>query len=99
MRVRMKTHITGFRNGEPWPSKGGELDLPDTEAADLIVAGYAEEVHHAQADEPAPVDDEPEATEAGGEPGEADDVEESAAHDEPARPAPVKRNRGRKTTG
>jgi hypothetical protein len=38
----MTTHITGYRNGEPWPPAGGTVDLPDHEAADLIAAGYAE---------------------------------------------------------
>lgn len=44
MRVRMKTHITGYRDGVEWPQVGGELDLPDPEAADMIANGYAEEV-------------------------------------------------------
>lgn len=42
MRVRMKIHITGTRNGEDWPAKGDDIDLPDTEAADLIANGYAQ---------------------------------------------------------
>jgi hypothetical protein len=39
----MTAHITGFRNEEPWPEVGETLELPDHEAADLIIAGYAEE--------------------------------------------------------
>lgn len=51
MRIQMKIHITGSRNGRPWPPKGGIVDLPDHEAADLIAAGHAQEV---PADEPRP---------------------------------------------
>lgn len=42
MKVRMKTQITGSRNGVRWPAAGGEVDLPDNEAADLCAAGLAE---------------------------------------------------------
>lgn len=41
MKVRMKGDITGTRNGEPWPPVGGEIDLPDEEAANLCAAGMA----------------------------------------------------------
>lgn len=41
MFVRMKTHITGTRNGVEWPKIGGMLELPDQEALDLVAAGYA----------------------------------------------------------
>lgn len=44
MLVRMKRHITGTRNGEEWPPRGGTLEVPDHEGADLITAGLAEEV-------------------------------------------------------
>lgn len=43
MRLRMKIHITGVRDGEPWPPAGGVIDVDDLEAAGLIQAGYAEE--------------------------------------------------------
>jgi len=39
----MSISITGFRNGQPWPPAGTTVDLPDHEARDLIVAGYAKE--------------------------------------------------------
>lgn len=42
MLVRMKRHITGTRDGVEWPAVGGEIDVPDHEAADLIAAGHAE---------------------------------------------------------
>lgn len=44
MRVEMKIHITGSRNGQLWPDIGGIIDLPEQEAAELIANGYAEEV-------------------------------------------------------
>jgi len=43
MRVRMKVTISGSRNGEDWPPVGGEIDLPDEEAAHLIAQGLATE--------------------------------------------------------
>lgn len=42
MRVRMTTNITGFRDGEPWPAVGDDLDVGDAEGEQLIVNGYAE---------------------------------------------------------
>ncbi len=53
MHVRMKVKIGGYRNGEEWPDRGGVLEVPDHEGADLILAGYAEEAHGPDA-EPAP---------------------------------------------
>ena len=44
MKVRMKTQITGTRNGVRWPAAGGEVDLPAGEAADLCAQGLAEPV-------------------------------------------------------
>lgn len=43
MRVRMKVTVSGTRDGEPWPTKGGEVDLPDDEAKHLLAGGLAEE--------------------------------------------------------
>lgn len=43
MQVRMKTHITGNRDGVEWPAVGKVIDLPDHEATDLIAAGHAEQ--------------------------------------------------------
>ncbi|UPT41774.1 MULTISPECIES: hypothetical protein [Streptomyces] len=43
MRVRMKVTVSGTRDGEPWPEKGGDVDLPDNEAKQLIAAGLAAE--------------------------------------------------------
>lgn len=41
MRVRMKVDVSGDRNGQPWPRRGGEIDLPDGEATSLCAAGLA----------------------------------------------------------
>lgn len=43
MRVRLLVEITGTRDGVPWPPLGGVVDLPDSEAADLIRGGLAVE--------------------------------------------------------
>ncbi|WP_371624050.1 hypothetical protein OG245_15165 [Streptomyces sp. NBC_01116] len=59
MRVRMKVTVSGTRNGEPWPEKGGTVNLPDDEAKQLIAAGLAGEP-----------DDEPEVEEATAPPAE-----------------------------
>lgn len=45
MLVRMKVAIGGYRNGEAWPPPGTVVELPDSEAQDLVVAGYAEEAN------------------------------------------------------
>lgn len=47
MLVEMRTQITGYRNGEPWPAPGGTIDVTDGEAADLIGQGYAKGVRDA----------------------------------------------------
>lgn len=41
MRVRMLVSISGTRDGVEWPARGGLVDLPDAEAADMIRAGLA----------------------------------------------------------
>ena len=77
MRIRMAIHITGNRNGEPWPQRGEEIDLPDHEAQDLITARLAHPVEATDAhvpDQPAPdVDDDA--------PAPADDVDPAAVPD------------------
>ena len=42
MKVRMIVEISGTRDGEEWPRRGGVIDLPDAEAADYIAAGLCE---------------------------------------------------------
>jgi hypothetical protein len=41
MRVRMTVQVSGMRNGQEWPARGSVVDLPDTEAAELVRAGMA----------------------------------------------------------
>jgi len=41
MRVRMLEYISGTRNGKQWPSRGGFIDIPESEAKNLIGHGYA----------------------------------------------------------
>lgn len=53
MLVRMRVHITGYRDGEPWPAVGGTIDVPDGEAADLVANQYAEPVGGNDAGSPA----------------------------------------------
>lgn len=50
MKVRMKGDVSGSRNGVPWPPRGGTVDLPDGEAADLCRIGLAEPVAEGDAD-------------------------------------------------
>jgi len=44
MRVVMKVELSGTRNGQAWPKRGGTVDLPEGEAAQLCAAGMAETV-------------------------------------------------------
>ncbi|MGW3724146.1 hypothetical protein [Streptomyces sp. NPDC000851] len=46
MRIRMLVQMPegASRNGEPWPDKGKDVDLPTAEAAHLVASGVAEEV-------------------------------------------------------
>jgi len=56
-RVKMITRVSGTRDGVDWPPRGGELDVPANEAADLVAAGYAVAVESAP--ESAAVDTKP----------------------------------------
>ncbi|MEU6344480.1 hypothetical protein ABZ883_26430 [Streptomyces sp. NPDC046977] len=49
MQVRMKTTLSGTRDGQPWPARGELVDLPDEEAAHMVSVGLAET---ADGDEP-----------------------------------------------
>lgn len=50
MKVRMLIDVSGARNGQPWPPRGQDVDLPDDEAAGLCAAGIAEPVAEPDAD-------------------------------------------------
>lgn len=42
MLIEMLIQIDGYREGEPWPTPGDTLDVPDDEAAALIGCRYAQ---------------------------------------------------------
>ncbi len=80
MKIRMKVQVSGTRDGQEWPGKGAEVDLPDDEAAQVCAAGLAEPV----------AGDEPEKAVLPA--AETSDVEEP---EKPAAPAAEKRAPGR----
>jgi hypothetical protein len=60
MKVRLIYRLDGTRNGQPWPAIGGEIDVPTSEAVNLISHGYAVPVLTPQVQERATVDEQPE---------------------------------------
>jgi hypothetical protein len=54
----MRASITGTRNGDEWPARGQEIDLPDAEAVDLLNAGLAVPVREEKKQVEAAVKDE-----------------------------------------
>jgi hypothetical protein len=60
MKVRLIYRLDGTRNGQPWPAIGGEIDLPASEAVNLISQGYAVPVLTPQVQERATVEEQPE---------------------------------------
>ncbi|WP_426404222.1 hypothetical protein ACN9M0_24795 [Streptomyces sp. R-07] len=42
MRVQMRVKVSGTRDGVEWPDRGGVVDLPEEEAAQLVHARLAE---------------------------------------------------------
>jgi hypothetical protein len=79
--VRMRTDVSGLRNGQPWPPRGGTVELPDDEAAQMCAAGTAEPVHD---------------PESGVERAVVDDVDAHVERREALVDAPKKRGRPRK---
>lgn len=54
--VTMLRKVSGTRDGVDWPDPGGSIDVPDEEAASLIMLGLAEaasEVGEATSEAPA----------------------------------------------
>ena len=47
MLIKMKVAITGTIDGQDWPSIGGEINLADHVAQDMIDNGFAEKVEKA----------------------------------------------------
>ncbi|MFD5874015.1 hypothetical protein [Streptomyces sp. NPDC060322] len=56
MRIRMLVAMPGTRDGQRWPDRGQEGDLPTAAAAHLISAGVAEEATAEPVAEEAPED-------------------------------------------
>lgn len=88
MHVRMKQHITGFRQGRPWPTKGGVLEVGDAEGARLIQAGYAVETEAPEsqeedADEGTSTDTGGQSTDPPGQDGAPSDQPDGEPGDEP----------------
>ena len=46
--VRMRAHITGYRDHEEWPPVGGTIDLPPDEADGIVGSGMGEIVGHSR---------------------------------------------------
>lgn len=51
--VTMIRKVSGTRDGVDWPDPGESIDVPDEEAASLIMLGLAKEPDEAPADPPA----------------------------------------------
>jgi hypothetical protein len=60
MQVRLIYRLDGTRNGQPWPAVGGIIDVPMSEAINLISHGYAVPVPVPQEQERASIEQEPE---------------------------------------
>ena len=55
MKIRLKVHLSGTRNGVEWPAYGETVELPDEEAASMVAAGIAEPVSkHREAETAVP---------------------------------------------
>lgn len=52
MKVTMQHKISGTRDGQEWPDRGEEIDLPSDEAEALISQGSAVASKDAKKDEP-----------------------------------------------
>lgn len=57
MKVRMGIAMSGSRNGQPWPTRGEVVDLPDSEGADLCASGVASPVTEDEAETAVPPTD------------------------------------------
>lgn len=53
MKIRMLVEMPegAQRNGQPWPAKGEDTELPTAEAAHLVASGVAEEVREQDAED------------------------------------------------
>lgn len=53
MKIKLKVSLSGTRNGRPWPRAGAVVNLPESEARDLIASRIAE--RYEPEPEPEPV--------------------------------------------
>lgn len=53
MEIVMRVQMSGTRDGVDWPPAGGIIEVPDTEAAELIALGLAKEATDEDRIEPA----------------------------------------------
>ncbi|QFZ75098.1 hypothetical protein GFH48_19115 [Streptomyces fagopyri] len=58
MKIRMLVDMPegASRNGQPWPAKGEDADLPTADAAHLVASGVAEEITDTEDAEQAPAE-------------------------------------------
>lgn len=81
MRIRMKTQVSGSRNGVPWPPRGGVLDVPDDEGAELCASGVSVPVAD-EADDSVETATVPDDAETGGAEESGADVEKATPPDD-----------------
>jgi hypothetical protein len=60
MKLKMLVTIYGLRNGSEWPARGGVIDVPADEAANLIANGLAAPLEDALPIERATTETKPE---------------------------------------
>lgn len=41
MKIKLKVHLSGARNGKAWPPRGSVIEVPDAEGADMCAGGLA----------------------------------------------------------
>jgi hypothetical protein len=87
VKITMTAEISGLRDGNPWPARGGSIEVPDDEAEGLIANGLAKKYEKAdKAQAPEVVGASTELLEVTEPP-----VPETATTPAPARKAPAKR--------
>ncbi|MEK9524648.1 hypothetical protein MIU24_35595 [Streptomyces venezuelae] len=93
MRVRMKIKISGTRDGQEWPDRGDEIDLPEDEAEQLLRYNAAEAVTETEPDTTDEDEGEQEAEETDPEPAPQEPDEETATAPDTAETRPRSRRK------
>lgn len=60
MKLKMLAKVYGLRDGSEWPARGGVIDVPEDEAANLIANGLAAPLEDALPIERATAETKPE---------------------------------------